>query len=937
MYINAQSLLSHKYEIEQLLYKSKFDILCVSETWLYPFMSSSFVNIPNYNLYREDCGRGGGVCLFVRDYLKVTELTNGTEKQEGIEMKWLSIQHRKLPSIILGCVYRHPKAPAASFNYISESFKNMILRNKPIFIFGDFNDDLLKNDNKMNKLVSSLKLHQLINIPTRITPNSKSLIDLFITNKKEMVIHSDVIPSIVADHEAITVSVNLRKPKRLPIFKTFRCLKNYSQEKICSLLMNEVNTLNGILNTDNAHNQTEILTSVLNKCVDSCAPLVTREIIRPPAPWISDDIKQNIKTRDYLQMEIKKDRNNVILREQHKEQKKKVKSLMETGRKQHNKEELKKNKNDFSTSWKIVKGLLHNNCAKESHTEDHDLTNKAEKFNEFFANIGRKTFEKTQEEISRNNVDARIESQNVSVDNQQNRFKPSPVDCETVILTVKNLKGSSAYGSDGISLRFIKDSLYMIAFYVTIIINTSIVTNTYPALWKLSHVVPIFKSGDRDEVSNFRPISLLPVLSKILEKIIANQLSRYLEINHLISDSQHGFRPKLSTETALLKISDKIYDNIDKKKISLLILLDLSKAFDSVNHNILINKCQMLNIDPSWLNDYLRNRSQCVRIKNTISSPKDITFGVPQGSILGPILFNIYVNDLKKFLTNCFIIQYADDTQILLEGKVESIKELIKKAEETLNKVKFYFQTNGLLLNESKTQCIFIGSRQYISEINDNIQIDFNGNSIRPMKSVKNLGVHFDRYMSFESHIDELYKKVMGTLIYLNRVKDFFEPDTRLIVVQSLALSLINYCFVIWGSTNDLLLNRVQKLQNFAARVAIGTVKKFEHITPFLLQLEWLKVKDRYIYDVNVIVFKIVRNMFPNWLYDFNTVDSVTGMITRQANNLVIRRAFTNVGSREMRTRGPHLWNRLPSVIREAASLNSFKNKLQKYILNKNL
>lgn len=901
-------------------------------------MSSSFINIPTYILYREDCGRGGGVCLFVKDYLKVTEIMNSTEKQEGIEIKWLSIQHRKLPSIILGCVYRHPKAPAASFNYISESFKNMILRNKPIFIFGDFNDDLLKDNSKMSKLICGLKLHQLISKPTRITPISKSLIDLFITNKKEMVIHSDVIPSIVADHEAITVSLNLRKPKRLPILKTFRCLKNYSQEKICNSLMNEVCTLNGILNTDNVHKQAEILTSVLNKCVDSCAPLVTREIFRPPAPWISDDIKENMKERDYLQMEIKKDRNNIILREKHKEQKKKVKSLMDTGRKQHNKEELKKNKNNFSASWKIVKGLLYNNSDKDSHTlSDHDSMNKAEEFNEFFANIGKKTFERTQEEMSISNVDTRIESQNVPVDNQLNFFKPSPVDCETVILTVKNLRDSNAYGSDGISLRFIKDALYMIGFYVTIIVNTSIVTNTYPSPWKTSHVVPTFKSGDRDEISNYRPISLLPVISKILEKIVASQLSRYLETNHLISDSQHGFRPKLSTETALLKISDRIYDNIDKKKISLLLLLDLSKAFDSVNHDILISKCLSLNIDPSWLKDYLKNRSQCVRIKNIISSPKDITFGVPQGSILGPILFNVYVNDLKKFLGNCFIIQYADDTQIVIEGKVENIEELIRRAEEILNKVKLYFQMNGLLLNESKTQCIFIGSRQYISKINDTVQINFNGNIIRPMKSVKNLGVHFDRYMSFEPHIDELYKKVMGTLIYLNRVKDFFEAETRLIVVQSLALSLINYCFIIWGSTSDLLLNRVQKLQNFAARVAIGTVRKFDHITPHLLQLEWLKMKDKYIFEVNVIVFKIVRNMFPNWLYDFNTVDTVTGVVTRQANNLVVRRATTNAGSREIYVRGPYFWNKIPSGIREVASLNSFKNKLHKYILNKNI
>ena len=219
----------NKQVVELLLEKDDFDISCVSETWLYPYMSDACVNIPSYNLYRDDHGRGGGVCIYVKDYLKVNVIKNDIEKHEGVEAKWLTVQHCKLPSIILGCFYRHPKANASSFNYILDSFKNVILRDKPIFILGDFNDDLCKTDNKMNKFVSNLKLHQLITKPTRITSDSATLIDLFITNCKEMVLESDVIPSPVGDHEAILVSLNLRKPKKQPIFKTFRCLKNYPQ------------------------------------------------------------------------------------------------------------------------------------------------------------------------------------------------------------------------------------------------------------------------------------------------------------------------------------------------------------------------------------------------------------------------------------------------------------------------------------------------------------------------------------------------------------------------------------------------------------------------------------------------------------------------------------------------------------------------------------
>ena len=313
-----------------------------------------------------------------------------------------------------------------------------------------------------------------------------------------------------------------------------------------------------------------------------------------------------------------------------------------------------------------------------------------------------------------------------------NSFRPQPIDIVTLILTVKHLKVTNAYGSDGISYRFLIDSLPVMVYYILVIINTSIVTGNYPDPWKHPHVVPLFKNGDSDNVTNYRPISLLPILSKVLEKIVSNQLTAYLESNQLLMENQHGFRPNLSTETALLKVTDKIYENIENKKISLLLMLDLSKAFDSVHHQILISKCSKLNIDPFWFEDYLDNRCQSVRIKSAISSPKEVAYGVPQCSILGPLLFTLYINDLHQFIRDCLLVVYADDTQILLTGDIDELEDLMRRAAIILKTAKAYFNSNGLLLNENKTECIFFGSREYISRIPHNTRIISNETELIP-------------------------------------------------------------------------------------------------------------------------------------------------------------------------------------------------------------
>ena len=238
-------------------------------------------------------------------------------------------------------------------------------------------------------------------------------------------------------------------------------------------------------------------------------------------------------------------------------------------------------------------------------------------------------------------------------------------------------------------------------------------------------------------------------------------------------------------------------------------------------------------------------------------------------------------------------------------------------------------------MNASKTQCMFIGTTHYISRIGDNRVVKCEEEEIKISHYVKDLGLHMDRYMTFGHHIDELSRKVSGILMYLSKIKGHFEDSTRALIIQSLVLSVINYCIKIWGATSDLYMNRVQKLMNFAARVAVVGVKKYDHITPTLQKLEWLRIKEKYAYEICIFVFKVLKSEYPSWLYSFTRIGNYREASTRQNNDLYVKNYRTDLGARSNLIRSPFFWNSLPQDIRECANVKGFKTKIKYYFLNK--
>ena len=444
-------------------------------------------------------------------------------------------------------------------------------------------------------------------------------------------------------------------------------------------------------------------------------------------------------------------------------------------------------------------------------------------------------------------------------------FKIEPTTLGFLGHIVFNMRNSSACGTDGLCIRIFKMSFNAIGPVLLHIVNACLVKGDIPAAWKHALIHPILKSGDPHSPANYRPISILPVITKVVEKVVQCQLQYYLSSNHLLSPTQHGFRPGHSTETALIHISDRALSSMDQGQISLLCLLDLSKAFDVIPHSKLIEKLELHGIDTAWFKNYLTGHTQSVSVPNSrVSVPRPITQGVYQGSSLGPLLFSIFVNDLSLHAAEADIIQYADDTQILVSGHKSALSDLVTKLETSLKTLDDYFTSNGLKVNDTKFELLPIGSRQNLRDLPE-FSLKFRQTTLLPCSEAKNLGVTFDRSLTWDSHVSKLAQKCFGILTGISHIRHYLPPGTLPILVSALVLSHIRYCLSVYSNGSAKNLSTINKILNFAARVISGK-KKFDHISSVRSNLGWLNPAAMAQVHTLSLFHKVRRNREPESL-----------------------------------------------------------------------
>ena len=508
-------------------------------------------------------------------------------------------------------------------------------------------------------------------------------------------------------------------------------------------------------------------------------------------------------------------------------------------------------------------------------------------------------------------------------------FSLQPISEDFVSTSISSLKTNKAVGLDKISARLLKDAVDVITPSLTALFNLSFQTRTFPSIWKTAKVIPLFKKDDKQNASNYRPISILPTISKILEKAVHTQFYAYLTENNLISPNQFGFRLKSSTVTAASQLSDKILHSMDNGCLTGAVFLDLAKAFDTVNHTILLQKLSNYGVDDiakAWFTSFLTNRKQVTSCNDVCSEAASVSIGVAQGSILGPLLFIIYMNDLPDFVLFCHVTLYADDTVLYLASK--STADLQSKINADLRRICKWLRANQLTLNVKKSKFLLIGSSPRLSKVGS-IIISADDIPLDNVDSYTYLGIVINNRFSWSDHIDCIRGKISKKLGLLRRIKSCLPLNARIMFFNSFILPLFDYGDIIWGDRgNASLMSELQVLQNKAARLILD-LPAHSSATDALMILGWKPLSRRRKEHHVIFMYKLINNYFCHSInVSFN--GDFHSYYTRSRNDIRKSRATRRWGHWSAVNFSADIWNGLDTTLRNAESLPAFKRGLSK-------
>ena len=879
---------------------------------------------------RQSCTGSPLSLIYVRSNINFQLRTDLSPN--NLECLTVEISNPRSKPFLVSTWYRPPQSPPDLFSTFERIIDKIDAENLELYLMGDLNCNLLSdvvsnNSSHLLNIIDMFGLSQLITEPTRVTQHSSTLIDLCLTNCPDKISKSGVINIGISDHSAIyfTRKVAHFRPNMHKNVEV-RQLKNFNEADFVRDL--RMIDWNSVTTHNNPNDMWDVWKHLLACVIDKHAPLRTKRVKNKRSPWITNELLREMRTRDFLKKKAASTNDHSIWK-QFKDARNKANNSVKKAKRKYFSDNLDANKSDPRKTWRLINELQfrQNKSTKVSQvktgnqvfTSPGDI---AEAFNNHFTNIG----QSLAQEIPISEIDPLA-----YVSPVEGVFSFQRINAQKVIKLLKAIDVSKATGLDKIPIRFLKIATEVVAPSLTGIFNQSLVTGIFPSDWKMAKVSPIFKNGSKSDLNNYRPISVIPTVAKIFEKIIYDQLYQYLSDNGLLNSGQSGFRSLHSTLTALLETSDNWCVNIDRGLLNGVIFIDLRKAFDTIDHKIILQKLTKYGVDQDalkWFKSYLTNRMQRCKVNNHLSRESPLNCGVPQGSIIGPLLFLIYINDLPNCLNVGTPRMYADDTNVTFSAA--TIPDLESQINSDLKYIDRWLKANKLSLNVAKTEFMVISSRQKLQSLNDytmNIHID--GVPINQSNQSKSLGLIIDENLSWKAHIHEISKKVSSCIGALKRVRPFVSMHTAIKIYKALIEPHFDYCSAVWDGLTQQLSEKLQKLQNRAIRVI--TKSSYDTSSRLLLtSLGWDNLSSRRAKQKANLMYKCINNLAPAYLCNLFLPRIPSYDFRNAKKKLLLPKPRTDYLKHSFSYSGAILWNNLPEEIRTSNSLAFFKRSYNK-------
>ena len=872
----------------------RIDVALLVETWLNKHNTKRFM-IPGYQYYgfHRKNKKGGGVGVLISQDLECRTRKDLSLNVEEFESITVEIKTHS-DSYLVCSVYRPPNSKPKEFLKHYKRLLGKFTKNQQdrLVIGIDHNLDLMKHHchpatKDFININLDLNLIPTITKPTRITKTTATLLDNIIVGSSFHNFTANIAISDISDHlPTLMSSYQPKMYKKQPLSITSRTL----DESACGKIKSELDEVNWdqYLAGHNSNTSYSCFHNKVQEVIDKISPVKTIKI-KPNKilkdPWMTAGLLKCISKQKSLYKKSMENPHSIQMMDKYKKYRNKLQEILRRTKEQYFRTKCEEFRNNTSKLWKMINRITHNLNDKSSvvdylkidQIDMYDTKAISEEFAKHFSTVG----SKYAQQIPSPNISFKQYLLNIIQSPSSMYMVPTSI--QEIERLIDKLPNKTSKGNDNISNMLLKTLKSSISKPMEIIFNKSISEGVFPDDMKLADVIPLYKSKEKFLVTNYRPISLLVTISKILEKIIYHRTYEFLCSTGQLYQSQYGFRTGHSCESAISELIGTIVKNKEQKKSTVGVFIDLSKAFDTLNHEMLLKKMERYGIRGcilEWFKSYLSNRKMRVKCTSPTtgqmeySTYHDLDYGTPQGSCLGPLLFLIYINDLNHVVDYCSIILFADDTT-MLQGH-RNMKYLKWMIEEDLRHMADWFKANLLTINVSKTECIlFPWSNQ---KAQTKFELDFNGTTIHTSDYVKFLGLWIDYLLNWKTHVSNLIMKIKQNTHLLKTGNKFLTKSSKKLVYYAHIYSHICYGLVIWGNMLDqTTMNKIQKCMDTCFNLVTHMIpskanyKKEQMLNlADLLHLENVKLG-----------YKMEHNLLPQKLHQMMNLDSKLKSLTK--------------------------------------------------------